>query len=129
MYTTDFAYDGPFLLVPLSLSYPSSPVFLVWNEMVLPSCVLSDPVPSGTFSSGSHQAPLEFSQTSHSFPVITIIIIITIMILTIIMTMIIITILQLSLSLTITIIIIIQGSTFPGAYAPRFGCGPLDFSY
>ena len=27
MYTTDFAYDGPIFLVPLSLSYPSSPVF------------------------------------------------------------------------------------------------------
>ena len=26
MYMTDFAYDGPFFLVPLSLSYPSSPV-------------------------------------------------------------------------------------------------------
>ena len=28
MYTTDFAYDRPIFLVPLSLSYPSSPV--VW---------------------------------------------------------------------------------------------------
>ena len=27
MYTADFAYDGPIFLVPLSLSYPSSPVF------------------------------------------------------------------------------------------------------
>ena len=26
MYTTDFAYDGPIFLVPLSPSYPSSPV-------------------------------------------------------------------------------------------------------
>ena len=26
MYMTDFAYDGPIFLVPLSLSYPSSPV-------------------------------------------------------------------------------------------------------
>ena len=26
MYTTDFAYDGPIFLVPLSLSYLSSPV-------------------------------------------------------------------------------------------------------
>ena len=26
MYTTDFAYEGPIFLVPLSLSYPSSPV-------------------------------------------------------------------------------------------------------
>ena len=26
MYTTDFAYDGPIFLAPLSLSYPSSPV-------------------------------------------------------------------------------------------------------
>ena len=28
MYTTDFAYDGPIFLVPLSLSYPSSPVYI-----------------------------------------------------------------------------------------------------
>ena len=27
MYTMDFAYDGPIFLVPLSPSYPSSPVF------------------------------------------------------------------------------------------------------
>ena len=26
MYTTDFAYDGPIFLVPLSPSYPSSPI-------------------------------------------------------------------------------------------------------
>ena len=26
MYMTDFAYDGPIFLVPLSSSYPSSPV-------------------------------------------------------------------------------------------------------
>ena len=26
MYTTDFAYDGPIFLVPLSPSYPSLPV-------------------------------------------------------------------------------------------------------
>ena len=26
MYKTDFAYDGPIFMVPLSLSYPSSPV-------------------------------------------------------------------------------------------------------
>ena len=26
MYTTDFAYDVPIFLVPLSLSYPTSPV-------------------------------------------------------------------------------------------------------
>ena len=26
MYMTDFAYDGPIFLVPLSPSYPSSPV-------------------------------------------------------------------------------------------------------
>ena len=26
MYTTDFAYDGPNFMVPLSPSYPSSPV-------------------------------------------------------------------------------------------------------
>ena len=29
MYMTDFAYDGPIFLVPLSLSYPSSPVLLL----------------------------------------------------------------------------------------------------
>ena len=29
MYMTDFAYDGPIFLVPLSLSYPSTPV-LCW---------------------------------------------------------------------------------------------------
>ena len=29
MYTTDFAYDGPIFLVPLSPSYPSSPVSIV----------------------------------------------------------------------------------------------------
>ena len=29
MYMTDFAYDGPIFLVPLSLSYPSSPVFFL----------------------------------------------------------------------------------------------------
>ena len=28
MYTTDFAYDGPIFLVPLSPSYPSSPVLV-----------------------------------------------------------------------------------------------------
>ena len=28
MYMTDFAYDGPIFLVPLSLSYPSSPVYI-----------------------------------------------------------------------------------------------------
>ena len=28
MYTTDIAYDGPIFLVPLSLSYPSSPVVI-----------------------------------------------------------------------------------------------------
>ena len=27
-YMTDFAYDGPIILVPLSLSYPSSPVYV-----------------------------------------------------------------------------------------------------
>ena len=27
MYMTDFAYEGPIVLVPISLSYPSSPVF------------------------------------------------------------------------------------------------------
>ena len=27
MYTTDFAYDRPIFVIPLSLSYPSSPVF------------------------------------------------------------------------------------------------------
>ena len=29
MYMTDFAYDGPILLIPLSPSYPSSPVVVV----------------------------------------------------------------------------------------------------
>ena len=29
MYTTDFAYDGPICLVPLSPSYPSSPAYNV----------------------------------------------------------------------------------------------------
>ena len=29
MYTTDFAYDGPIFLVPLSPSYPSSSVVVV----------------------------------------------------------------------------------------------------
>ena len=28
LYTTDFSYDAPIFLVPLSLSYPSSPVIL-----------------------------------------------------------------------------------------------------
>ena len=28
MYMTDFAYDGPIFVVPLSLSYPSSPLVL-----------------------------------------------------------------------------------------------------
>ena len=30
MYMTDFAYDGPLFLVPLCLSYPSSPVCLIF---------------------------------------------------------------------------------------------------
>ena len=29
MYMTDFAYDGPIFLFPLSLSYPSSPVLVI----------------------------------------------------------------------------------------------------
>ena len=29
MYTTDFAYDGPIFLVPLTPSYPSSPVYYI----------------------------------------------------------------------------------------------------
>ena len=33
MYTTDFAYDGPIFLVPLSLSYPSSPVCWLEEEI------------------------------------------------------------------------------------------------
>ena len=33
MYTTDVAYDGPIFLVPLSPSYPSSPVL---SKMPLP---------------------------------------------------------------------------------------------
>ena len=28
VYTTDFSYDGPIFLVPLSLPYPSSPVYI-----------------------------------------------------------------------------------------------------
>ena len=35
MYTTDFAYDGPIFLVPLSLSYPSSPVLLLLSMSFL----------------------------------------------------------------------------------------------
>ena len=31
MYKTDFAYDGPIFLVPLSPSYPSSPVITIMN--------------------------------------------------------------------------------------------------
>ena len=34
MYTTDFAYDGPIFLVPLSLSYPSSPVYIILERYV-----------------------------------------------------------------------------------------------
>ena len=35
---TDFAYDGPIFLVPLSLSYPSSPVYhIVSNSNYLQS--------------------------------------------------------------------------------------------
>ena len=33
MYTTDFAYDAPISLIPLSLSYPSSPVF-TWKLLL-----------------------------------------------------------------------------------------------
>ena len=32
MYTTDFAYDGPIFLVPLSPSYQSSPVLIVFSS-------------------------------------------------------------------------------------------------
>ena len=32
MYMTDFAYDGPIFLVPLSLSSPSSPVLISINQ-------------------------------------------------------------------------------------------------
>ena len=35
MYTTDFAYDGPIFLVPLSLSYPSSPVLQSESKVYL----------------------------------------------------------------------------------------------
>ena len=41
MYTTDFAYDGPIFLVPLSLSYPSSPVLAVLGRNTSTSDVLS----------------------------------------------------------------------------------------
>ena len=34
MYTTNFAYDGPIFLVPLSLSYPSSPVLQEGREWI-----------------------------------------------------------------------------------------------
>ena len=36
MYTTDFAYDGPIFLVPLSPSYPSSPVlcFTIFDNFI-----------------------------------------------------------------------------------------------
>ena len=34
MYTTDVAYDGPIFLVPLSPSYPSSPVVTFWTALV-----------------------------------------------------------------------------------------------
>ena len=37
---TDFAYDGPIFLVPLSPSYPSSPV-VVANMMISPERSLS----------------------------------------------------------------------------------------
>ena len=33
MYMTDFAYDGPIFLVPLSPSYPSSPVEFYWKRI------------------------------------------------------------------------------------------------
>ena len=33
--TTDFAYDGPIFLVPLSLSYPSSPVLQSESKVYL----------------------------------------------------------------------------------------------
>ena len=35
MYTTDFAYDGQIFLVPLSLSYPSSPVVRFSKDNIL----------------------------------------------------------------------------------------------
>ena len=34
MHMTDFAYDGPIFLVPLSLSYPSSPVIILRLDAV-----------------------------------------------------------------------------------------------
>ena len=33
MYMSDFAYDGPLFLVPLSLSYPSAPVYVLVLEV------------------------------------------------------------------------------------------------
>ena len=45
MYTTDYAYDGPIFLVPLSLSYPSSPVYIYLpygNKNLLSACYFSD---------------------------------------------------------------------------------------
>ena len=34
LYTTDFAYDGPIFLVPLSPSHPSSPVFYCYGRYI-----------------------------------------------------------------------------------------------
>ena len=47
MNTTDFAYDGPIFLVPLSPSYPSSPV-------LVRDCCWDD-ISSGTFKPGPVQ--------------------------------------------------------------------------
>ena len=35
MYMTDFAYDGPIFLVPLSPSYPSSPVIIIIMSIIM----------------------------------------------------------------------------------------------
>ena len=40
MYMTDFAYDGPIFLVPLSLSYPSSTV-VIYGTNQLKSNILN----------------------------------------------------------------------------------------
>ena len=43
MYMTDFAYDGPIFLVPLSLSYPSSPVLCqIYERAIWPINTHSD---------------------------------------------------------------------------------------
>ena len=34
LHMTEFAYDGPIFLVPLNLSYPSSPVIVMHNTLL-----------------------------------------------------------------------------------------------